>query len=139
MTILGFKIFDSVIQQYYCCFCFFFFCVFLSCVLVLLTYVVSPQKKDIEKLSVYECGFEPFNDSRNTFDVHFYIVGVLFLIFDLEIVYLIPWAYTLSVISFVGIISMVIFVGLLVAGLFYEWKRGALGWSYWSRFHKNVI
>jgi NADH-quinone oxidoreductase subunit A len=90
MLILGIKFIDVVIQQYFCCFFFLLFCVFLACLLVFITYLVSPQKKDFEKLSVYECGFEPFGDSRNTFDAHFYIVGVLFIIFDLEIVYLLP-------------------------------------------------
>ena len=140
MSILNIKFIDIVVQQYFCCFLFFSFCVFLSCILVLLTYIVSPKKKDFEKLSVYECGFEPFNDTRNTFDSHFYIVSVLFIIFDLEIVYLIPWSLTIySNIDSFGFPVMLVFLSLLILGLIYEWLNGALCWSYWTRLRQGSL
>tara|TARA_B100001996_G_scaffold327868_1_gene274892 strand:- start:42 stop:416 length:375 start_codon:yes stop_codon:yes gene_type:complete len=101
----------------------------LSIAFVLINYLVSPKKPDPEKLSAYECGFEPFNDSRMEFDVRFYLVAILFIIFDLEIAFLFPWAISLGQIGIFGFISMMIFLGILTIGFIYEWKKGALDWE----------
>ena len=89
----------------------------------------SPKNPDPEKLSAYECGFEPFNDSRMEFDVRFYLVAILFIIFDLEIAFLFPWAISLGNIGLLGFISMMIFLFILTVGFIYEWKKGALDWE----------
>ena len=94
-----------------------------------LSFVVGDRKPDNEKLSAYECGFEPFNDSRMEFDVRFYLVAILFIIFDLEIAFLFPWAISLGKIGFLGFISMMIFLFILTVGFVYEWKKGALEWE----------
>ena len=86
-------------------------------------------QKDTEKLSPYECGFEPFEDSRIKFDVRYYLVAILFIIFDLEIAFLFPWAVSLDVIGGFGLAAMGIFLALLVVGFVYEWKKGALEWD----------
>ena len=91
--------------------------------------LVGPKKPDAEKLSAYECGFEAFTDARNKFDVRFYLVCLLFIIFDLEIAFLFPWAISLGEIGMFGFWSMVIFLGILTVGFIYEWKKGALEWE----------
>lgn len=92
-------------------------------------FVLAPNKPDSEKLSPYECGFEAFEDSRMKFDVRYYLVAILFIIFDLEIAFLFPWAVVLDEIGMVGFWSMMIFLGVLVVGFIYEWKKGALEWE----------
>jgi len=101
----------------------------LSIGFILVNFLFSPKKPDPEKLSAYECGFEPFNDSRMEFDVRFYLVAILFIIFDLEIAFLFPWAVSLGKIGFFGFISMMIFLVILAVGFIYEWKKGALDWE----------
>ena len=101
----------------------------LSISFVILNFILSPKKPDPEKLSPYECGFEPFNDSRIEFDVRFYLVAILFIIFDLEIAFLFPWAISLGKIGLFGFISMMIFLFILTVGFIYEWKKGALDWE----------
>ena len=101
----------------------------LSCGFIVLNYFLSPKMPDPEKLSSYECGFEPFNDSRMEFDVRFYLVAILFIIFDLEIAFLFPWAISLGKIGIFGFISMMIFLFILTVGFIYEWKKGALDWE----------
>tara|TARA_B100000029_G_scaffold500961_1_gene573545 strand:+ start:140 stop:511 length:372 start_codon:yes stop_codon:yes gene_type:complete len=101
----------------------------LSFGFILLNYILSPKKPDPEKLSAYECGFDPFEDSRMEFDVRFYLVAILFIIFDLEIAFLFPWAITLGKIGFMGFMSMMIFLSILTIGFIYEWKKGALDWE----------
>ena len=98
----------------------------LSCAMVLASLLVSKSNPDSEKLSAYECGFEPFDDARHKFDVRFYLVAILFIIFDLEIAFLFPWAVSLGEIGIFGFWSMVVFLGVLTIGLIYEWKKGAL-------------
>ena len=93
------------------------------------SFIVAKQKPDSEKLSAYECGFEPFSDSRHKFDVRFYLVAILFIIFDLEVAFLFPWAISLGEIGAFGFWSMVIFLGILTIGFVYEWKKGALEWE----------
>ncbi len=91
--------------------------------------MLGPHKPDKEKLSPYECGFEAFEDSRMKFDVRYYLVAILFIIFDLEIAFLFPWAITLDEIGLFGFVAMMIFLGVLVIGFIYEWKKGALEWE----------
>ncbi|MBM3630812.1 MAG: NADH-quinone oxidoreductase subunit A [Alphaproteobacteria bacterium] len=101
----------------------------LSCLFIFINFVFSPKKPDPEKLSAYECGFEPFQDSRIEFDVRFYLVAILFIIFDLEIAFLFPWAISLGNIGLFGFCSMMIFLFILAVGFIYEWKKGALDWE----------
>ena len=101
----------------------------LSCAFVVINFILSPKKPDPEKLSAYECGFEPFEDSRMEFDVRFYLVAILFIIFDLEVSFLFPWALTLNKITLFGFWSMVLFLIILTIGFIYEWKKGALEWE----------
>lgn len=91
--------------------------------------ILAPSNPDAEKRSPYECGFEPFEDSRMKFDVRYYLVAILFIIFDLEIAFLFPWAVSLDVIGLFGFVSMAVFLGILVVGFIYEWKKGALEWE----------
>ena len=101
----------------------------LSLGFLILNFAFSPKNPDPEKLSAYECGFEPFQDSRMEFDVRFYLVAILFIIFDLEIAFLFPWAISLGNIGLLGFISMMIFLFILTVGFIYEWKKGALDWE----------
>ena len=101
----------------------------LSCAFVVVNFDKSKKKPDPEKLSAYECGFEPFEDSRMEFDVRFYLVAILFIIFDLEIAFLFPWAISLGNIGLLGFSSMMIFLFILTIGFIYEWKKGALDWE----------
>jgi NADH-quinone oxidoreductase subunit A len=91
--------------------------------------LTGSQNPDSEKLSPYECGFEAFEDARMKFDVRYYLVAILFILFDLEIAFLFPWAVVLQDIGWFGFIAMVIFLGILVVGFVYEWKKGALEWE----------
>ncbi len=92
-------------------------------------FVLGPRRPNPEKLSPYECGFEAFEDSRMKFDVRYYLVAILFIIFDLEIAFLFPWAIVLDRIGLFGFVAMMIFLGILVIGFIYEWKKGALEWE----------
>ena len=97
--------------------------------LLALPMVVAPSKPDPEKLSAYECGFNAFSDARLKFDVRFYLVSILFIIFDLEVAFLFPWAITLGTTGVFAFWSMVVFLGVLTVGFIYEWKKGALEWE----------
>lgn len=101
----------------------------LSCVMVLLPVLLAPSRPDGEKLSSYECGFETFGDARTKFDVRFYLVSILFIIFDLEVAFLFPWAVSLGTIGVFGFWSMMLFLFVLTIGFIYEWKKGALEWE----------
>lgn len=101
----------------------------LSTVLVILSRILGKSSPDTEKLSAYECGFAPFDDARKRFDVRFYLIAILFIIFDLEIAFLFPWAISLARIGWFGFISMVIFLLILTVGFIYEWRKGALEWE----------
>ena len=94
-----------------------------------LSFILSPKKPSDEKLSPYECGFEPFDDARTKFDIRFYLVALLFIIFDLEVTFLFPWAISLKDIGIFGYASMMIFLIILTIGFIYEWKKGALEWE----------
>jgi len=108
---------------------FLFIALGLSVGFIVLNYLFSPKNPDPEKLSAYECGFEPFSDSRIEFDVRFYLVAILFIIFDLEIAFLFPWAISLGKIGALGFWSMMLFLFILTVGFIYEWKKGALDWD----------
>ena len=96
---------------------------------ILAGFLLAPHKPDSEKLSPYECGFEAFEDSRMRFDVRYYLVAILFIIFDLEIAFLFPWAVVLDTIGLFGMLAMGMFLGILIIGFVYEWKKGALEWE----------
>ena len=100
----------------------------ISVVLIIIPKLIASNNPDKEKLSAYECGFEAFGDSRGKFDVKFYLVAILFIIFDLEIMFLFPWAITLGAIGKIGFFSMMFFLLVLTIGFIYEWKKGALEW-----------
>lgn len=108
---------------------FFVICVVICLVLPTLSYLISPQKKSNEKLLAYECGFEPFDDSRGTFDIHFFIVIILFILLDLEIALIFPWAFSLYFLGSVGFWSLMTFFLILTWGFILEWENGALNWS----------
>ena len=96
---------------------------------LLLGYVLGPNRPDPEKNSPYECGFEAFEDARMKFDVRYYLVAILFILFDLEIAFLFPWAVAFHDVGVVGFVAVVIFLAILVVGFAYEWKKGALDWE----------
>jgi NADH-quinone oxidoreductase subunit A len=106
----------------------FFFAIsfLLSLIIFLFSYLLTPQKPDQEKVSAYECGFNPFDDARATFDIRFYLVAILFLIFDLEVSFLFPWSIVLKELPLFGFWTMVIFLCILTIGFIYEWGKGAL-------------
>ena len=103
--------------------------ILLSLGFVVLNFALSPKNPDPEKLSAYECGFEAFDNARIEFDVRFYLVAILFIIFDLEIAFLFPWAISLGNIGLLGFYSMMAFLFILTIGFIYEWKKGALEWE----------
>ena len=110
----------------------FIFCIIsvvLAIVLVAASLIVAPQPSDGEKLSAYECGFDPFDDSRNQFDVRFYLVAILFIIFDLEIAFLFPFIVNLATQSLFSIITVFLFLTILTIGFVYEWRKDALEWE----------
>ena len=116
----------ELLTDYFSIILFLIIAIILSFGFIVVNFIFSPKKPDPEKLSAYECGFEPFNDSRMEFDVRFYLVAILFIIFDLEIAFLFPWAISLGKIGFLGFISMMIFLFILTVGFIYEWKKGAI-------------
>ena len=101
----------------------------MACVMLVLSYASGKQKPDAQKNAAYECGFDAFDDARSKFDVRFYLVAILFIIFDLEIAFLFPWAVSLGDIGLFGFWSMMTFLGVLTVGFIYEWNKGALDWE----------
>jgi len=120
---------SSFIQEYTSIFCLFVFSIFLSLVILGASYLIGVQNPDLEKLSAYECGFDPYEDARNSFDVRFYLVSILFIIFDLEAMFFFPWSVSLSFINFLGFWSMMDFLLELIVGFIYAWRIGALEWE----------
>ncbi len=116
-------------EFYLVLFFYLFFVVILGILIYLLSYLFVQKNTDLEKLSAYECGFEPFSDSRNVFDVKFYLVAILFVIFDLEILFLLPWSVSVYALDFIGFCSMFLFLFVLGLVFVYEWIVGALDWS----------
>ena len=101
----------------------------MATAMIVMSFVVGKQKPDADKNAAYECGFDAFDDARSRFDVRFYLVAILFIIFDLEIAFLFPWAVTLGDIGMFGFWSMMVFLGVLTVGFIYEWNKGALDWE----------
>ena len=119
----------NFLSDYFSIILFLFIAIVLSFGFVLANFLAAPSNPDPEKLSAYECGFEAFDDSRMEFDVRFYLVAILFIIFDLEIAFLFPWAISLGNIGALGFWSMMMFLSVLTIGFIYEWKKGALEWE----------
>tara|TARA_Y100001970_G_scaffold148345_1_gene182106 strand:- start:23865 stop:24233 length:369 start_codon:yes stop_codon:yes gene_type:complete len=117
------------LSEYLSIIIFVFIALAISIGFVLINFAFSPSNPDPEKLSAYECGFEAFSDSRIKFDIKFYLVAILFIIFDLEIAFLFPWAISLGNIGLLGFFSMMSFLFILTIGFIYEWKKGALEWE----------
>ena len=119
----------DLLKDYLSIIIFLFIALGLSVGFIVLNFLFSPKNPDSQKLSAYECGFEAFSDSRMEFDVRFYLVAILFIIFDLEIAFLFPWAISLGSLGPLGFWSMMIFLFVLTIGFIYEWKKGALDWD----------
>ncbi len=120
---------QELLSEYLPILIFFGIAVGLAGIIVLAAFIVARQHPDAEKLSPYECGFEPFEDSRIQFDVRFYLVAILFIIFDLEVAFMFPWAASFGAVGVFGFWSMMVFLGILTVGFIYEWKKGALEWE----------
>jgi len=119
----------NMLQEYFPILIFLGVATGLGVLLLVLGFLIGRGSKDEEKLSPYECGFEAFDDSRMKFDVRYYLVAILFIIFDLEIAFLFPWAVSLDAVGTFGLLSMALFLAILVVGFIYEWKKGALEWD----------
>lgn len=115
-------------EEYFTIFIFFFIAIILSLIIALLSYTLTTQKPELEKLSTYECGFEPYEDTRHKFDVKFCLVAILFILFDIEVVFLLPWTITLSQLNLLGFWSMIDFLLELGVGFIYVWRMYALDW-----------
>ena len=115
--------------EFYKIFLLYIIAVLLSLIILGLSYFIKSKDYTWEKTSSYECGFQPFEDTRSRFDVKFYLVAILFIIFDLEIAYFFPWSLSLDELLIEGIVSMIIFLFILTIGFVYEWKKGALDWD----------
>ncbi|MEX5729495.1 NADH-quinone oxidoreductase subunit A [Rhodovulum iodosum] len=120
---------NALLSDYLPVIIFFGMAIGLGLMLILSAAIVAVRNPDPEKLSAYECGFNAFDDARMTFDVRFYLVAILFIIFDLEIAFLFPWAVSFGTVGVVGFWSMMVFLGVLTIGFAYEWKKGALEWE----------
>jgi NADH-quinone oxidoreductase subunit A len=118
-----------MLEQYFPVLLFILFGVTVGGVLLTVGSLLAPNRPDAQKLSPYECGFEAFEDARMKFDVRYYLVAILFILFDLEIAFLFPWAVVLPEIGFFGFAAMMVFLAVLVVGFVYEWKKGALEWE----------
>ena len=119
----------NFLSEYLSIIIFLFISLLLSIGFIIINYIASPSNPDPEKLSAYECGFEAFDNARIEFDVRFYLVAILFIIFDLEIAFLFPWAISLGNIGLLGFYSMMAFLFILTIGFIYEWKKGAREWE----------
>jgi NADH-quinone oxidoreductase subunit A len=119
----------TMLEQYFPILLFILFGLAVGVVLLSVGSLLSPDRPDPQKLSPYECGFEAFEDARMKFDVRYYLVAILFILFDLEIAFLFPWAVVLPEIGFFGFVAMMVFLAVLVVGFIYEWKKGALEWE----------
>ena len=119
----------TILQDYLPIIVFMGLSIFITLLLILPPILIAPKNPDSEKLSPYECGFDPFDDARSKFDIRFYLVAILFIIFDLEVAFLFPWAITLSDIGVLGFWSMFVFLLILTVGFIYEWRKGALEWE----------
>lgn len=121
--------FSLVKEEYFSLLVILLMAILLSFIILILSYFLVIQKPESEKLSTYECGFEPYEDARLQFDVKFYLIAILFLVFDLETIFIYPWCISVSQLNIVGFWSMIDFIFELSIGLFYVWKLGALSWD----------
>ena len=121
--------FSLVKEEYFSLLVILLMAILLSFIILILSYFLVIQKPESEKLSTYECGFEPYEDARLQFDVKFYLIAILFLVFDLETIFIYPWCISISQLNMVGFWSMIDFIFELGIGLFYVWKLGALSWD----------
>ena len=119
----------TILQDYLPIIVFMGLSIFITLLLILPPIFIAPKNPDSEKLSPYECGFDPFDDARSKFDIRFDLVAILFIIFDLEVAFLFPWAVVFGDIGFFGFFSMMFFLAILTIGFIYEWKKGALEWD----------
>jgi NADH-quinone oxidoreductase subunit A len=120
---------DELLREYLPILIFLAVALGLAGAMVIASFILAKQNPDSEKLSAYECGFEAFDDARSQFDVRFYLVAILFIIFDLEVAFLFPWAVAFGDVGLFGFWSMVIFLSILTIGFVYEWRKGALEWE----------
>jgi NADH-quinone oxidoreductase subunit A len=120
---------DALLQSYLPIIVFIGIALAISGALLVAPFLIAYRQPDAEKLSAYECGFAAFDDARMKFDVRFYLVAILFIIFDLEVAFLFPWAVAFKSVGWFGFWSMMIFLGVLTIGFVYEWKKGALEWD----------
>jgi NADH-quinone oxidoreductase subunit A len=120
---------DKLLAEYFPILVFLAIAGALAVAMIAASFVLARQRPDSEKLSPYECGFDPFEDARVRFDVRYYLVAILFIIFDLEVAFLFPWAVSLGDIGLFGFWSMIVFLGVLTVGFAYEWMKGALEWE----------
>ncbi|MGH6930943.1 MAG: NADH-quinone oxidoreductase subunit A [Dongiaceae bacterium] len=120
---------DALLSEYLPILIFLGIAVVLAAAMIAASLLIARQAPDPEKLSPYECGFDAFDDARSRFDVRFYLITLLFIIFDLEVAFLVPWAVSLGDIGMPGFWSMVVFLGVLTVGFTYEWRKGALDWE----------
>lgn len=123
------RVMEDLLREYLPILIFIGLAVGIACAMLVASLVIASQKPDPEKLSPYECGFEPFEDARGRFDVRFYLVAILFIIFDLEVAFLFPWAVAFGDVGMFGFWSMIVFLGVLTIGFIYEWRKGALEWE----------
>jgi NADH-quinone oxidoreductase subunit A len=126
---LGDDVMPSLLQDYLPLVIFIGVSLVIAAALLIAPFIVAYKNPDAEKLSAYECGFNAFDDARMKFDVRFYLVSILFIIFDLEVAFLFPWAVAFDDIGLFGFWSMIVFLGVLTIGFVYEWKKGALEWD----------
>lgn len=119
----------SIYNEYLSIYFAFILSVLISILLYSVVALITYKQYDVEKLAAFECGFHPFEDTREKFNIRFYIISILFIIFDLEITFLFPWAINLKNINLFGFYSMIIFLIILTLGFIYEWKKGALDWE----------
>lgn len=120
---------SAILNEYFSIFLFILFAIFLAVLIIVLSYFLVVQSPETEKLSTYECGFEPYEDSRNTFNVKFYIVAILFILFDIEIIFMLPWCISLSQLNLLGFWTMIEFLIELSVGFLYVWCAGSLEWK----------
>jgi len=120
---------DALLREYLPVIVFLVLAIVIGIVLILAALVIAVRHPDAEKISAYECGFNAFDDARMKFDVRFYLVAILFIIFDLEVAFLFPWAVSFQYVGLLGFWSMMVFLGVLTVGFAYEWKKGALEWA----------
>lgn len=125
----GIELLLEYLTKYFPVLLFIFIALGFGVVTLLLSYVVQPKYPEPEKLSAYECGSEPFSDARMPFPVRYYIFAMLFVIFDIEVIFLYPWAVTFNKLGMIGLVEMLIFIGLFLVAYVYAWRKGALEWD----------